>query len=96
MSPWLLQVQSIHTYMRKQKLLSGNHIWYLQNNIHKALSHSILNVKAANLSALSRVKAIWLSHYRSDTVNLNTVNSKFHLIRSFCEMFLIIFLLFYV
>ena len=26
-------------------------------------------------------------HYRSGTVNSNTVNSKFHLIRSFCEIF---------
>ena len=25
--------------------------------------------------------------YRSGTVNLNTVNSKFHLIRSYCEIF---------
>ena len=25
--------------------------------------------------------------YRSDTVNSNTVNSKFHFVRSFCEMF---------
>ena len=25
--------------------------------------------------------------YRSGTVNSNTVNSKFHLIRSFCEIF---------
>ena len=25
--------------------------------------------------------------YRSGTVNLNTVNSKFHLIQSFCEIF---------
>ena len=27
------------------------------------------------------------SNYRSGTVNSNTVNSKFHLIRSFCEIF---------
>ena len=27
------------------------------------------------------------SRYRSGTVNSNTVNSKFHLIRSFCEIF---------
>ena len=26
-------------------------------------------------------------HYRSGTVNSNTVNSKFHLIRSYCEIF---------
>ena len=26
-------------------------------------------------------------HYRSGTVNSNTVNSKFHLIRSYCEKF---------
>ena len=25
-------------------------------------------------------------YYRSDTVNLNTVNSKFHFIQSFCEV----------
>ena len=29
----------------------------------------------------------WKSTYRSGTVNLNTVNSNFHLIRSFCEIF---------
>ena len=33
--------------------------------------------------------------YRSGTVNSNTVNSKFHLIRSFCEIFAR-FLLFHV
>ena len=26
-------------------------------------------------------------YYRSGTINLNTVNSKFHLIRSYCEIF---------
>ena len=30
-------------------------------------------------------KVIVLVHYRSGTVNSNTVNSKFHLIRSYCE-----------
>ena len=29
----------------------------------------------------------YCSRYRSGTVNLNTVNSKFHLIRSYCEIF---------
>ena len=33
------------------------------------------------------VGVICLMKYRSRTVNSNTVNSKFHLIRSFCEMF---------
>ena len=28
-----------------------------------------------------------VSEYRSGTVNSNTVNSKFHLIRSYCEIF---------
>ena len=31
---------------------------------------------------------IFLFEYRSGTVNSNTVNSKFHLIRSICEIFL--------
>ena len=30
---------------------------------------------------------IILYNYRSGTVNPNTVNSKFHLIRSYCEIF---------
>ena len=29
----------------------------------------------------------WIQRYRSGTVNSNTVNSKFHLIRSYCEIF---------
>ena len=30
---------------------------------------------------------LWVSRYRSGTVNSNMVNSKFHLIRSYCEIF---------
>ena len=31
--------------------------------------------------------SIFMKKYSSGTVNLNTVNSKFHLIRSYCEIF---------
>ena len=34
-----------------------------------------------------RLNAASYLHYRSVTVNSNTVNSKFHLIRRFCEIF---------
>ena len=47
-------------------ILSGYHVWYLLINIHKALSHSVLNVKAAHCSASSKVKTVWPSlpsHY---------------------------------
>ena len=37
-------------------------------------------------SACICLKCVMIS-YRSDTVNSNTVNSKFHLIRSFCQIF---------
>ena len=39
-----------------------------------------------------RLLRCMLVNYRSTTVNLNTVNLNFHLIRSYCEIFSIIFL----
>ena len=37
------------------------------------------------LKGMAETKTSW--QYRSGTVNSNTVNSKFHLIRSYCEIF---------
>ena len=47
------------------------------------------DIKSLKVSTMVR------SIYRSGTVNLNTVNSKFHLIRSYCE-YLVRFLSFHV
>ena len=40
-----------------------------------------------SMSALSALLGMEICLYRSGTVNSNTVNSKFHLIRSFFEIF---------
>ena len=37
--------------------------------------------------AMSEISTLAILCYRSGTVNSNTVNSKFHLIRSYCEIF---------
>ena len=44
----------------------------------KCLSHACENIPFRNFVC---------GRYRSGTVNSNTVNSKFHLIRSYCEIF---------
>ena len=41
-------------WIKSWKFSSGYHVWYLRINIHQALSHSVLNIKAAHRSASSK------------------------------------------
>ena len=54
----------------------------VNNNLRKS-QHELL----ARITNKFNDSSLVLSSYRSGTVNSNTVNSKFHLIRSFCEIF---------
>ena len=65
-------------YMSNNPINSGQEIVL----IISAISFINVNIKSARCSC----------QYRSGTVNSNTINSKFHLIRSYCEIFFYHFL----
>ena len=46
-----------------------------------------LDLPRTCMNSLSHPNLVYFQHYRSGTVNSNTINSKFHLIRSNCEIF---------
>ena len=66
--------------------------WWQWKCQHPRCQHGRRDIKQ-RLSNFDKETGLW--SYRSGTVNLNTVNLKFHLIRSFCEIFAR-FLLFHV
>ena len=66
-----------YEYYRKHNLLPRDKVGLLDNLKLKMFTNKCLKCQPINRVFLK---------YRSGTVNSNTVNSKFHFIRSFCEM----------
>ena len=72
-------------------LITASLRWFRSNSLsHEACTIDSYKKKSkikTKQKVLTKMTSWNLSHYRSGTVNSNTVNSKFHLIRSFCEIF---------
>ena len=80
--PW--KVVTIEEKLHYLPVASGFHMSFSKKFFVKLEE---MNKKNLNKSGVWAQDILITLNYRSGTVNLNTVNSKFHLIRSFFEIF---------
>ena len=76
---WELLI-SIHVIVYKQ---CDFHI----QSLHPCTAMWLQLLRINSSSVHTYICVCFIQNYRSGTVNLNTVNSKFHLIQSYCEIF---------